>query len=75
MCKKELDWALGYFTVFPGGYRKLKDLDWPEDEPYLFIYDDCPSNIRERLLKEWPRIVEETKKRHKEGYFSSHDAF
>ena len=75
MCKKEMDWASGYFGVFPGGFAHWRDPKWPKDEPFLYIRETCPPDIRERILKEWPRIVKETKERHKKGIFSSTDYF
>lgn len=61
MCKTELDFALGYFTVF--------------SKENLFIRDDCPEKIRARILKLWPKIKEETEERHRNGHFSSQDFF
>ena len=61
MCKTELDFALGYFTVF--------------SKENLFIRDDCPEEIRARILELWPKIKEETEERHRNGHFSSQDFF
>lgn len=61
MCKTELDFALGYFTVL--------------SKENLFISDDCPEEIRARILELWPKIKEETEERHRNGHFSSQDFF
>ena len=72
---KELDFASGYFTVFPGGFVHTRNPEWPEKEPYLFIGKDCPPDIRERLLEEWPKVKAATKKRHEKGLYTSKDYF
>ncbi|MDO4198155.1 MAG: hypothetical protein Q4D13_04090 [Erysipelotrichaceae bacterium] len=71
MCEKELDFALGYFTVFPGDLKNSSS----SKEPFLYIREDCPEDIRERLLVEWERVKKETNERHKQGIYSSKDYF
>ena len=71
MCEKELDYALGYFTIFPGGFKN----DNAVGDPYLFISDDCPKELRERLLHDWPIIKKKTLEKHANGEWSSTDAF
>lgn len=75
MCRKELDYAIGHFSVFPGGLVHSRNPEWPKDEPYLHIDEECPQEIKERLLKDWPRILKETKERHSKFIFSSLDYF
>jgi len=70
--RKELDFALGYFTVFPCDF---KNPDANPHEPFLFIRDDCPPDIRARLLEEWPKVKKATEERHANGEYSSLDYF
>lgn len=69
---KEMDFALGYFTVFPSNFR---DPTAPKNEPYLFISKRCPADLKARLLETWPRVYKETKERHARGIYSSKDYF
>ena len=34
----------------------------PEKEPFLFITEDCPPDIKKRPLEEWPKVKAATKK-------------
>ena len=61
MCKSELDFASGYFTVF--------------SKDNLFISPECPEDIKAKILELWPKIKEETEERHRIGQFSSKDLF
>ena len=47
----------------------------PEKEPFLFIMEDCPPDIKKRPLEELPKVKAATKKRHEEGLFTSKDYF
>lgn len=58
---KELDYALGYFTVF--------------SKDNFYICPDCPPEIRKRLEEDWPRIKRETEERQKNGDFYGSDYF
>lgn len=64
MCysKRPLDYAQGYFMVIPG-----------KDE--IYILNKCPKDIKDRLLKDWPKVREETHERHKKCIFLSTDYF
>lgn len=70
--ERELDFASGYFTVFPCNF---KDPNAPQDEPFLYISKKCPEDIRKKLLITWEKVKAETKERHKQGFFSSNDYF
>lgn len=69
---RELDEFSGYFTVFP---RNWKDKDAPQDEPYLCIDEDCPKDIKERLLKKWEQVYKDTIERQMNGVITSNDYF
>ena len=47
----------------------------PEKEPFLFIREDCPPDIKKRPLEEWLKVKATTKKRHEEGLYTSKDYF
>ena len=68
----ELDFASGYFTVFPCDFRNP---DAPQDKPFLYISEDCPENLKEKILKTWEKVKTDTEERHKKGFFSSNDYF
>ena len=46
-----------------------------EKEPFLFIAEDCPPDIKKRLLEEWSKVKAATKKRNEEGLYTSKDYF
>ena len=61
----ELEFARGYTFVFPsfgGGHESL-------------ISDDCPADIRKKVLEVWPIIEKETMERHKNGIYLESDYF
>jgi len=68
MISNELMYASGYFTI----RFKLSEKSY---EPKLIIFDDCPEEIKKRLLKDWERVKSETMERHKKGFISSTDVF
>ena len=70
--ERELDFASGYCMVFPCNFR---DSNAPKDEPFLYIKDECPEDMKEKILKTWEKVKIETKERHKQGVFSSNDYF
>lgn len=72
MNKKELEFAHGYFAVFPCDF---KNPNADSHEPFLFIKKDCPPDVKERLLEEWPKVKKATKERHANGEYSSLDYF
>lgn len=71
MCRKEMDYALGYFSVLPCDFKNPEN----KEVPFLYIHKDCPPDLKERILSDWPRIKRETIKRHEQGLFSSQDYF
>ena len=61
---KLLDYGLGYFVVFPAGIAG-------HNEPWLYISEGCPADIRARLEKDWPIAKKETEDRHAQGIWDS----
>ena len=61
---KPLDYGLGFFAIFPPG------LDG-HTEPWLYISEDCPAEIRTRLEADWPAVKKETENRHTQGIWDS----
>lgn len=63
MCKKrEFEYMSGYMSV---------DLDGNID----CFSDDCPPELKEKVLKEWPAYKKEVEERHKKGYYCTEDWF
>lgn len=67
-----MDEFSGYFTVFPCNF---KDPNAPKNEPYLYIRENCPKDIKDKILAKWEIVYKETKERHKQGLYSSKDYF
>jgi len=61
---KMLDYGLGHFAIFPPGFKG-------HDEPWIYIKDDCPPDIREKLERDWPIAKKETEDRHANGIWDS----
>ena len=63
MCKKrKFECMSGYMSVLPDGT--------------IFRFaDDCPPELKEKVLKEWPAYKKEVEELHKKGYRSSEDWF
>ena len=40
----------------------------PEKEPFLFIMEDCPPDIKKRPLEEWPKVKAATKRGTKKDF-------
>lgn len=57
----ELDFALGYFGITLSGE--------------LIIFDNCPEDIREKLLEIWPEIVKKQIQKLASGNFNGFDYF
>ncbi len=70
---EELDFALGYFTVFPNGFPF--DESSEDTGPCIWISEKCPEDMKKRLLETWETVKKETLKRHNQGEYSSHDYF
>ncbi len=64
----ELDFALGYIHIFPRGFKG-------NPEAKLFISDECPEDIRERIESLWPELKAETDRRHEKGLYTSADYY
>lgn len=61
----ELEFARGYTFVFPsleGGHE-------------LLISDDCPEDIKQKVLEVWPEVEKATIERHKKGIYLESDYF
>lgn len=69
---KRLDFASGYFTVFPWDYKNPKA---NRNEPYFFISKSCPEEVKKKLLVEWELEKEETIDRQRKGIYLSTDLF
>lgn len=67
----ELDFASGFFTVYELDRKNPGNKEYP----YLSIDDDCPEDIRIKLLETWERVKKETIERHEAGQYSSLDYF
>ncbi len=72
MIPRDLDKFGGYFMVLPCDFRNPNA---PQNEPYLYIREDCPADIRKEIEKTWEKVYKETKERHKNGLFTSKDYF
>ena len=62
----ELDFAREYMFVFT-----------IREEPGYHIHftKNCPEEIKNKVLELYPKLVEETKRRHEEGLYTSKDYF
>lgn len=63
MCKmRKFDYMSGYMSVDLNGNIEC-------------FSDDCPLELKEKVLKEWPAYKKEVEELHKKGYRSSEDWF
>ena len=56
----ELDFALGYFGVIPKGFRGAK-------EDTLVFVNNCPEDIKQRVLEIYPKVQERIEKERSKG--------
>ena len=59
---KDLDFALGYYGVIPKGFRGAK-------EDTLIFTEDCPPDIKEKVLELWPKLRAKEKEDEENGIF------
>lgn len=63
MCKKrKFEYMVGYMSVLSYGN-------------VLLFTDDCPPELKEKVLKEWPAYRKEVEELRKKGYRSTEDWF
>ena len=62
----ELDFAREYMFVFP--IREAPGY-------HIHFTKNCPEEIRNKVLELYPKLIEETKRRHEEGLYTSKDYF
>jgi len=60
MINHDLDFATGYYCVFPAGFRDLK-------EDTLVFSEDCPEDIKKRVLELWPKYKAKVEDEWKRG--------
>lgn len=56
----ELDFASGYFGVIPKGFRGAK-------EDTLVFINNCPEEIKQKVLEIYPKIQEREKRERSQG--------
>ncbi len=64
----ELDFALGWFFIYPKGYKGLSDYT-------IDFHSDCPEEIKQKVLELWPTVKKETERRHERLIYTSRDYF
>ena len=89
MCRKEMDEFLGLFSIIPFTPKDPNDLSTKpyvqllkeaqkgllSNEPYLYIFKDCPEETKKKIIKKWQQVYKDTIKRHENGIYSSKDYF
>lgn len=64
----KLDFAIGYYGIFPAGFRGSK-------KPTIHFIEGTPDEIKSRAIKVWEEILKEAAEQRANGIFTEENIY